>query len=123
MAITLGYTISDRKKAEVFPAFFLKIDTREHLYLLSLIEEQKVGKATEYLFLRIMDNLQAINDINRSTTGQKFSADDHKELCDLLPRFEKLGKSELIATVFDRALIPNFRAEVSTLAKSCEPTQ
>jgi hypothetical protein len=111
-----------KQEVEDLPAFLVKIDTREHFYLLTLIEKQKIDKATEYLFLRIMGNLQAVNDIDRRKTGPKFSVDDHKELCDLLTPLQSLGKSEFIATVPDRALIPNFQAEVSALAQSCART-
>jgi hypothetical protein len=69
--------------------------------------------------MRIMDNLQAVNDIDRRTTGPKFSADEHKELCDLLAPLEKFGKSKIIATVPGISVIPDFEAELSKLAQSC----
>ena len=101
-----------------FP-FLVTIYTKEYLFLLELIEKQKVDKATEFLFIRLLGNLRIANDYDRIAIGPKLSEDNRKELCDLTTRLENLGKSELIASVPDASLTHYFQTESNVLAKSC----
>ena len=108
-----------QESVQDLPPFLVTIHTKEHLTLLTLIEEQKESKTSELLFLLLMGDLRAVNDLDHRSRGQRISVEDKKELCALITPLENLGHSKLIASLPDAKLAPSFRAEVNTLKESC----